>query len=152
MPNNLYPLPCLEMPLGYRIARLNGPIGRRAIDMAMSGALPTIGSPRSIDAKLSPTSGTIGKLAAKRRQGTGGSDQSGQGSRRTSARLKHSASAGSLLPELKSKDDMIMVDGQYKNVRFLPPRVRASRHPKFPGKFNGNIMELSFTFQLNSCH
>ncbi|KAI6182116.1 hypothetical protein M3Y97_00345600 [Aphelenchoides bicaudatus] len=124
-----------EMPLGYRIARLNGPIGQRAIDMAMSGALPSIASPRSIDAKMSPTSRTIGDTVAKRRQGTAVSDQSGQGSKTTSARLKHSASAGSLLPELKARDDMVMIDGQYKSVRFLPPRVRASRHPKIPTKF-----------------
>lgn len=112
---------------------------RRAIDIAM-GRLPSIDSHRSIDAKISPTGTTVGD-AAKKRRGTATSHPSAPAShplapasRQGTAHLKHSASVGSLLPELKSKDDFIVVDGQYKSVRFLPPRVRASRHPRLTGR------------------
>lgn len=125
-------------PLGHRIARLNGPIGRRAVEMTMSGFLPEVagGSPRSIDAKMPPISATIGDVASKRRQGTATSHptdtaRTGEPFRKEPAPLKHSASTGSLLPQLKAQDDGFLGD---KSVRFLPPRVRASRHPKIMSK------------------
>jgi hypothetical protein len=79
---------------------------------------------------MPPINGSVGD-AAKRRQETAASHstdtvRTGQPFQKEST-LKHSASVGSLLPELKAQDNIF---GYSKEIRSLPPRVRAARHPK----------------------
>lgn len=92
---------------------------------------PQFSTPMSIDAKMPPIAGSVGD-AAKRRQETAASHsidtaRTGQPYQKEHAPLKHSASTGSLLPILKAADDVF---GYSKEIRSLPPRVKAARHPK----------------------